>query len=103
MNRYILGAILGLITVFTIYGLENSGDFFNRATQSSRDAISSIPTSAAEGTGIESAGENVTRQTSEDALGQTTDLPTDPNFGQPPQQPTPAPVSPNAEAISGSR
>lgn len=94
MNRYILGAILGLITVFTIYGLENSGELFQRTTQSATDTISATPSSAADSSGIESAGQNVLRQTSPEGLEGVTSAPND--TGEFTQTPTTVPpVSPN--------
>ncbi len=67
MNRYLLAAVLGAIAFLTLLGIGNSRDLLQR----SRSTISSTPSSAAEGTaltGIASAGQNVLRQTSPEAL-----------------------------------
>lgn len=67
MNRYLLAAVLGAIAFLTLLGIGNGRDLF----QSSRNTISSTPSSAAEETaltGIESAGQNVLRQTSPEAI-----------------------------------
>ncbi|HEY9889546.1 MAG TPA: hypothetical protein V6D02_14170 [Candidatus Obscuribacterales bacterium] len=65
MNRYLLGALVGLISLLTIYGVGNSRDL----VQQSREAVSANPTAASEGlTGIEGAGQNVTRQIGSDGV-----------------------------------
>ncbi|MEM9119586.1 MAG: hypothetical protein AAF827_04610 [Cyanobacteria bacterium P01_D01_bin.6] len=67
MNRYLLAALLGAIVFLTLVGLGNSRNLLQRSSST----VSSTPLSAAEGvalTGIESAGQNVLRQTSSEAL-----------------------------------
>jgi hypothetical protein len=67
MNRYVLAAVLGAIAFLTLLGISNSQDML----RSSRNSFSATPSSAAEGdnlSGIESAGQNVLRQTSPEAI-----------------------------------
>lgn len=77
MNRYMLGALLGLISLLTAYGIGNSQDFVRQIPRASRNAVSSAPTAAAEAelTGVAAAGQNVTRQTSEQGLQQSRQAP----------------------------
>lgn len=71
MNRYLVAALLGLVSMMAVYGIGRNRDVVQQVTDASRDAIQSTPTSAAEGAaGIESAGQNVTRITSDEALGE---------------------------------
>lgn len=112
MNRYLLAAVLGAIAFLTLLGLGNSQEVLRRAGDASRNTISANPSSAAEGsnlTGIESAGENVLRQTSPEAierLGTMADVPTTPamNAGAQdtfdpadPNRTPPVPPNPNPE------
>ena len=67
MNRYVLAAVLGAIAFLTLLGIGNSQDMLRR----SRNSLSATPSSAAESnnlTGIDSAGQNVLRQTSPEAI-----------------------------------
>jgi hypothetical protein len=76
MNRYILGALLAVITVLTAYGINTSRDIVRQVSNASREAVSSTPTAANEGlTGIESAGQNITRLTSAEGLARSQDTP----------------------------
>ncbi|MGF1459304.1 MAG: hypothetical protein ACFBSG_09790 [Leptolyngbyaceae cyanobacterium] len=75
MNRYLLGLLLAGIAVMTALGIENSQDFLRQATDASRESISATPSSAAERTGIESAGQNVTRQTSDEGMARVDSAP----------------------------
>lgn len=108
VNRYLLAAVLGAIAFLALLGIGNGRDLL----QQSRNTISSTPSSAAEGTaltGIESAGQNVLRQTSSEAIELAADMangttvepsmntgsednfdPTNPN-ATPPVSPTPTP------------
>ncbi|NEQ43268.1 MAG: hypothetical protein F6K00_06795 [Leptolyngbya sp. SIOISBB] len=113
MNRYLLAAVLGAIAFLALLGIGNGRDLL----QQSRNTISSTPSSAAEGTaltGIESAGQNVLRQTSPEAIGILADgttpptptlnpdatdnfNPADPN-STPPVSPSPTPTPQPAPA-----
>lgn len=71
MNRYLLAVVLGAIAFLSLWGIGRGGDVLRRAGDASRTSISANPSSAAEGSnlaGIESAGENVMRQTSPEAM-----------------------------------
>ncbi|MGD1860401.1 MAG: hypothetical protein ACFB0E_10570 [Leptolyngbyaceae cyanobacterium] len=105
MNRYLLFFILGAIAFLTLLGIGNSQQLFRRVGDASRESISATPTAAQplNQEGIESAGQNVLRQTSEEAIGQvpsqpTTTSPTTVTPAQPEIAPTPpvAPVEPVA-------
>lgn len=75
MNRYLMAAVLSLVALATAYGVRTQ-DGFRSAVNDARRTVSSVPTSAAEGqTGIESAGQNVLRQTSEEGLQRLRDQP----------------------------
>ena len=74
MSRYLVGALLGLIAVLTLYGVGSSQNVWQqigRGTRASRESISAIPASAANGApSIDQAGQNVVRQTSLDGIQQ---------------------------------
>ncbi|MEM6520872.1 MAG: hypothetical protein AAF722_16245 [Cyanobacteria bacterium P01_C01_bin.70] len=93
MNRYLLGFILGAIAFLTLLGIGNSRQLFRRAGDASRESISATPTAAEplSQSGIESAGQNVLRQTSEEAIQRSQDLTT--NNQQPATQTTPTPAA----------
>lgn len=117
MSRYLLGAFLGLIALFTIYGISNSPFLRSqgeRGIRASRDAISATSASAEDLEPLERAGRNVVRQVSEEAEAitqaqptviaqpQTTVTETEPAAPQPTPQPTQATQSAppsNQEAI----
>ncbi len=68
MNRYLLIALLTLLGISTVYGV-STRDGLREVANDARRTISSTPTNASEElSGIESAGQNVIRQTSEEGL-----------------------------------
>ncbi|MBE7382812.1 MAG: hypothetical protein F6J95_015530 [Leptolyngbya sp. SIO1E4] len=76
MSRYLFGALLGLIALFTLYSVGNSRNLveqINEGTRASRNAISASPAAAEPLTSIEEAGQNVTRQTSVEGMEQLRD------------------------------
>ena len=94
MNRYLLGAILGLIAVSTLYGLDNTQNWFSR----SRESISASPSSAAsDPSGINEAGDLVLRQTSQEAIDRARGLSADSNQVSPDSTfIDPAPIAPTS-------
>ncbi|NER79231.1 MAG: hypothetical protein F6K42_06535 [Leptolyngbya sp. SIO1D8] len=71
MSRYLLGALLGIIALFTLYGVSNSQNLvqqITRGTRASRNAISANPAAAEPLSDVERAGQNVIRQTSAEGL-----------------------------------
>lgn len=73
MSRFLLGGMLLLIAMATVYSLGTSSDVVERleeGTRASRDAISANPAAAQDLSPLEQAGRNVTRQTSPDGLAQ---------------------------------
>lgn len=108
MNRYLLGFIIGAIAFLTLLGIGNSRDVLRRTGEATRDSVSANSSSAAEtasGNGIESAGENVLRQTSPEAIERSraltdatpTSSTTQP-FNNQPQQPSTAQTPPPSNA-----
>ncbi|WP_204137546.1 hypothetical protein [Halomicronema sp. CCY15110] len=98
MNRYVLAALLGAIAFLTLLGISNSQDML----RGSRNSLSATPSSAAEGdnlSGIESAGQNVLRQTSPEAIERLPNLadgtPAQPALNPGATEPT-SPTDPNA-------
>lgn len=71
MSRY-LGALLGVIALLALYSIVNSQAIvqqLDRGVRASRNSISANPAAAADGAfSVEGAGQNVTRQTSEDGM-----------------------------------
>jgi len=71
MNRYLLSFVIGALALLAFFRMGDSGEVLRRAGDASRESISANPSSAAQTTnltGIESAGENVLRQTSPEAI-----------------------------------
>ncbi|MDB9526768.1 hypothetical protein PN498_12275 [Oscillatoria sp. CS-180] len=66
MSRYLLAAILGLVAIATIYGIGNSQETLQRATDDSRDRAVSDSLNNDDIASIQDAGQNVTRQVSAD-------------------------------------
>lgn len=68
MNRYLLITLFALLGISTAYGVSTRSGL-REFMDDARSPVSSTPTSASEGrTGLESAGQNIIRQTSEEAL-----------------------------------
>lgn len=87
MNRYLLITLFALLGMSTVYGVSTRNGL-RELVDDARRPVSSTPTNASEGAaGLESAGQNIIRQTSEEALrsprgdvqaeGQTVPSPTD--------------------------
>lgn len=77
MSRYLLSALLGLIALFTLYGIGNSREAvqtLNRGTRAARTNLSATPVAAANGaSSLSQAGQYVKRQTSVEGLQQARD------------------------------
>lgn len=77
MNRYLLSFVVGALALLAFLSVGNRRELLQRAGDASRESISANPSSAAETanlTGIESAGENVLRQTSPEAIERSPNL-----------------------------
>ena len=78
MNRYLLLvlATLGIVGLATVYGVDRSRDAVQQVTDDVGEVVTSVQSdTAGESTGIEGAGQNVVRQTSEEGLARSRELP----------------------------
>lgn len=102
MNRYMLLvlAALGAIGLVTVYGVDQSRDAVQQVTDNSRAVVNSAQNNAAEEPGsIEEAGQNVTRQTSEEGLARSRNLPSAQGQNVQAETTPPEPVVPEAEVV----
>lgn len=110
MSRYLLGGVLLAIVLGALIGIREGNGWINNGVSASRNAVSANPAAASNLTPLESAGQNVQRQSEAGAVGNTTTpntaseatgdtIPAEETNGETDPADTPTPATPAQDPI----